>query len=69
MYQRATFIPVVPLSRGVEYACIMIYDVDWATARLLRQVKHEAAIAGRYRGEAFAVILPDTDMASGRFFS
>ncbi len=35
----------------------------------LRQQKRETDIAGRYGGEEFGVILPDTDVEGGRVFS
>jgi diguanylate cyclase (GGDEF)-like protein len=44
-------------------------EVIRAVAELMREVKREPDIAGRYGGEEFGVILADTDMAGALHFA
>jgi len=44
-------------------------EVIRAVSEALRRCKRDVDIAGRYGGEEFGVIMPDTDFAGGRFFA
>lgn len=44
-------------------------EVIRSVAQKLRQIKRDTDIAGRYGGEEFAVILPETDIAGAKFFA
>ena len=44
-------------------------EVIRSVSRKLQYIKRDTDIAGRYGGEEFTVILPDTDLAGARFFA